>query len=165
MKTQINLFLKELKHEAEKTRRILACVPEDQKDWKPHAKSMSLGGLAIHLSEIPSWLTMTLNTSGLDFSAQAYTPTPFTSTAELLAGFDKGLSEAVERLEKATDKELEDIWTMRNGDAVFFSLPKADVLREWSFNHVVHHRAQLGVYLRLLNIPLPGTYGPSADTN
>lgn len=165
MKNQIDLLLKELKHEAQKTRQILERVPEGRKDWKPHEKSMSLGNLAIHVSEIPSWLTLTLNTSELDFSKEAYNPTPFHSTTELVANFDKALKDAVERLEKTTEKDLDDTWTMRDGKNVFFTLPKSDVLREWVYNHTVHHRAQLGVYLRLLNVPLPGTYGPSADTN
>jgi len=155
-------FLEELEREAVTTRKMLERVPEDKFDWKPHEKSMSLRALANHVAEIPSWYGLILNTPELDFAAGEYQPQPITSRAELLVFFEKNLAEARESLAKANDSMLEPTWTMRSGDTIFFTEPKSKVMRD-CFCQVVHHRAQLGVYLRLLNIPIPGSYGPSAD--
>jgi uncharacterized damage-inducible protein DinB len=158
-------LIAELKHEAATTRKMLALVPTDKLSWKPHDKSMSLENLAKHLAELPTWVGVILNFDELDF-AKPYPKSPsFTTTAELLAQYEKNLTEAMKVLETVKEEEFFRNWTMRHGEQIFFTMPKAAVLRSWVYNHSVHHRAQLGVYLRLLNIPIPGSYGPSADDN
>ncbi len=156
-------MLAELQQEGIATRKILAKVPIDKKDWKPHEKSMSLGSLARHVAEIFGWPKETITMDELDFAKSDFTPKVLNSNEELLALFDKCLAKAKEILEATSDEEIAKPWTMRNGEIIYFTMPKAQVMRTWVLNHSVHHRAQLGVYLRMLNIPLPGTYGPSAD--
>lgn len=158
-------FLAELKQEAIATRKILEAVPMDKTSWKPHDKSMTLGRLAVHVAEIPGWFVDTLDKDELDFSTGEYKPFEPKSTAELIAYFDKELKRAEEVLHRISDDEMQRNWTMRSGDQIFFTLPKVQVARTWCLNHWYHHRAQLGVYLRLNNVALPGTYGPSADAN
>lgn len=160
--TIIQSLIKELNQEAETTRKMLSRVPEDKYDWKPHEKSMSVRNLAAHLAELPGWVDMTLQTSELDFAANPYVVPPINNNQELLAFFEKNLAAAQTALEKATERDLEQNWTLRNGDQVYSVSSKADVLR-MSYCQTVHHRAQMGVYLRLLNVPIPGSYGPSAD--
>ena len=155
-------FLNELESESKTTRKMLERVPADKYDWKPHEKSMTLRQLATHVAEIPGWINMVLNTSELDFAKSAYNPVVINNTDELLAHFEKSYAEGKEALQKANDKQLEDTWTMRSGDKIHFSSAKLEMIRH-CFCQEVHHRAQLGVYLRLLNIPIPGSYGPSAD--
>jgi uncharacterized damage-inducible protein DinB len=160
--TFIESFQKELEREAVTTRKILERVPPDKYDWKPHEKSMTLRQLATHVAEIPSWLGMVLNTAELDFGKSEYNPVMITSSQELMAHFEKSLGEGKTALSGADDGRLKETWTMRNGDQVYATDPKDEVLRG-CFCQVVHHRAQLGVYLRLLGVPVPGSYGPSAD--
>lgn len=155
-------FLKELEREAITTRKMLERVPADKYDWKPHEKSMTLRQLATHVAEIPSWIGMMLNTAELDFASNEYKPVIISNPAELMEHFEKSLVQGRTELAKANDKQLEDTWTMRSGDTIHAKDTKDDVLRG-CFCQVVHHRAQLGVYLRLLNVPIPGSYGPSAD--
>jgi uncharacterized damage-inducible protein DinB len=156
-------MLAELQQEGIATRKILSQVPIDKKDWKPHEKSMTLGGLARHVAEIYGWSKETIVMDELDFAKMDFTPKTLNSTEELVALFDKCLATSKEILEKTSDEELAKPWSMRNGDVIYFTMPKAQVMRTWVLNHSVHHRAQLGVYLRLLDIAIPGTYGPSAD--
>ena len=158
----IPLLLKEMDQEAATTRKMLQRVPADKWDWKPHEKSMVLRNLTVHIAELPSWVAMTLNTSELNFEGMDYTPTPVSSTEELLAIFEKSFTEGKAALEKATEADLLPNWTLRTGDKIHSVSTKYEVIR-MSFCQIVHHRAQLGVYLRLLNIPIPGSYGPSAD--
>ncbi len=158
---QKELLLTEWEQELASTRKILQNVPGNF-DWMPHEKSMSLGRLATHVAEIPSWMTVTLETDELDFS-KGYTPNVCKTTEDLLTLFDKSAAESKIILHAITEEKMKENWTMRNGEQVYFTMPKAVVLRTWVFSHLVHHRAQLGVYLRLLDVPLPGTYGPSAD--
>ena len=160
--TIAELLLPEFDQEIAKTRKMLALVPEDKFDYAPHVKSMKLGRLASHLAEMPHWLTTTLTTMELEpgpdmkgFSAS--------SSAELLAELDRRAAEAREHLAGATDGDLAVTWTFKWQGHVVFALPRRDVVRSMVLSHMVHHRAQLGVYLRLLDIPIPGTYGPSAD--
>ena len=160
--SQIEALLKEMKQEAETTRKMLSRVPNDKYDWQPHEKSMSIRRLATHLAELPSWVSMTLTTSELDFAANPYTLPAIDKTQDLLEYFESNLKDGTSHLEKATEKDLEPNWTLRNGDTIYSVRPKAEVLR-MTFCQIVHHRAQLGVYLRLLNVPIPGSYGPSAD--
>ncbi len=153
---------KELQEEAVATRNIFKAVDYQLWNYKPHEKSMELGVLATHLAEIATWVNVVLNTSELDFEKEAYKPTILHSTDELLAFFDENMKKAYEVLSEKEETVLTENWTMRAGEMIYFTLPKADVIRTWVLNHIVHHRAQLGVYLRLNNIPLPSTYGPSA---
>ncbi len=158
----IPVLVKEMEHEAVTTRKMLARVPADKFGWQPHVKSMKLANLASHVAELPSWVSMTLNTSELDFAKSEYKPFVPTTTQDLLDFFEKNFKEGKERLEKATEEELEEKWTLRNGDTVYYVSPKVEIIR-MAFCQEVHHRAQLGVFLRLLDIPIPGSYGPSAD--
>ncbi len=156
-------MLAELQQEGIATRNILAKVPIDKKDWKPHEKSMKLGRLAEHVAEIYGWPKETIVMDELDFSKGDFSPKVINTNEELLALFDKCMATATEILENTPDEEMAKPWTMRNGDMVYFTLPKAVVMRTWVLNHSVHHRAQLGVYLRLLDIAVPSSYGPTAD--
>lgn len=161
--TSLQSLLKELDREAITTRKMLERVPEDKFDWKPHEKSMNLRQLAAHVAEIPSWIQLVLTTPGIDF-AQSYKPPVVTDHNDLLRYFERNLTAGRTGLQQGSDDQLQETWTMRSGDQVFSNDSKEDVLRG-CFCQVVHHRAQLGVYLRLLNIPIPGSYGPSADEN
>ena len=162
--SQIPSLLQEMNQEAETTRKMLSRIPDDKYDWKPHEKSMSIRQLATHIAELPTWVSITLNTSELDFAKEPYNPPPINSTKELLELFEKSLEDGRTRLSKATDEELIPNWTMRNGEEIYSVSSKREVIR-MSYSQIVHHRAQMGVYLRLLNIPIPGSYGPSADEN
>jgi uncharacterized damage-inducible protein DinB len=162
MSPLIQNLLKELNREAETTRKMLARVPDDKYDWQPHEKSMTIRRLATHIAELPSWVSMTLTTSELDFEKNPYAVPTINNTKDLLTYFEQSLEDGRSQLEKATEKDLEGNWTLRNGDQIYSVESKADVLR-MSYCQTVHHRAQLGVYLRLLNVPIPGSYGPSAD--
>ena len=156
-------LIAELQMEAASTRKMLERVPAEKNDWKPHDKSMKLGQLAYHVAELSSWITNILKTDELDFAAIDYKPVMFDSNEDLLAMADSNVNEALQVLDESSDADFEKMWTMRNGAHEYFTLPKKIVLRTWAYNHVCHHRGQLSVYLRLLNIPVPGMYGPSAD--
>lgn len=152
----------EFDQEVAKTRKLLALVPDDRFDYAPHPKSMRLGRLASHLAEMPNWLTTTVTTEMLE-------PTPdmkgfsAASRQQLLEELDTRAATARELLANATDDDLAVTWTFKWQGHVVFALPRRDVIRSMVLSHMVHHRAQLGVYLRLLDIPIPGMYGPSAD--
>jgi uncharacterized damage-inducible protein DinB len=156
-------FLAELEREARPTRKMLELVPLEKADWAPHKKSMPLGRLATHIAELTGWTTVTLDNNELDFAKMDYKPRIAASNAELISIFEENLSKAEKSLKKADDKVFEEDWTLRNGEQIYFTMPKIQVLRSTCFNHLVHHRGQLSVYLRLLDIPLPGVYGPTAD--
>ena len=158
----IPLLLKEIGQEAQTTRKMLKLVPADKFDYKPHEKSMTMKQLSVHIAELPSWVSMGLNTSELDFAASPYEPATVNNNEELLALFEKSLEEAKSSLSAAKEEDLLPEWTMRMGDKVLTVLTKYEVIRH-AFSQTTHHRAQLGVYLSLLNIPIPGSYGPSAD--
>jgi uncharacterized damage-inducible protein DinB len=158
----IQLLLQELEKEAVTTRKMLERVPSDKFDWKPHEKSMTLKRLATHIAELPGWISMALTTDELDFADNPYKPVEINNTKELLDYFERSLAEGKKSLMSATENDLLPNWTLRNGDQVYSVSTKYEVIR-MSFGQIIHHRAQLGVYLRLLNIPIPGSYGPSAD--
>ena len=160
--SQIQIFLKEMDQEAEITRKMLACVPNDKYDWKPHRKSMTIKSLATHIAELPTWVSITLHTDELDFATSPYKPVDISNTEDLLSYFEKSYADGRSDLENAKEEELSKTWTMRNGDDIYTVSSKAEVIR-MTYNQIVHHRAQLGVFLRLLDIPIPGSYGPSAD--
>lgn len=153
----------EVNQEAQNTRKLLALVPFDNLDYKPHEKSMKLGALSTHVAEILGWWKECLMMDELDFSKMDYKPKVFANNEELLAYFDDLLEKTKVILAQVDQAEFDKPWTMRNGEQIYFTLPKSEVVRTWCMNHLYHHRAQLGVYLRLLNIPLPGMYGPTAD--
>lgn len=158
----IPLLLKEFEQEAETTRKFLNLVPVDKFDWKPHEKSMSLRQLSVHIAELPSWTSMALSTDELDFDESDYEPAPVKDSDELLSLFEESFTQGHTSLEEADEKDLLPTWTMRNGDQILNEMTKYEVIRH-AFSQTTHHRAQLGVYLRLLDIPIPGSYGPSAD--
>lgn len=155
-------FIGELDYEVISTRKILERVPADKFDWKPHEKSMSLGNQAMHLADLFSWYKITLEQDELDF-AKGYEQPKATNAEELTAILDKNIAEANESLRNADPSVFSKNWTLRSGENVIFTMPKAAVLRTFVANHIVHHRAQLAVYLRLNDIPVPSMYGPSAD--
>lgn len=155
-------ILKELEAEAHTTRKMLARVPNDKYDWQPHPKSMTVQKLATHIAELPSWVSMTLTTSELDFAANPYDQQNITKTSDLLDYFERNLTEGKAHLLKATEEQLFASWTLRNGAQIYSTSPKHEVIR-MTYNQITHHRAQLGVFLRLLDVPIPGSYGPTAD--
>lgn len=156
------LFLKEFDEEMPATRRILERVPEASFSWKPHQKSMTLGRLASHVAELPARCATIITTE--TYIRQPGTP-PYVagSTAELLEKFDTATSEARNALAALGEDQLEVVWSIRMGDRTVASLPRVMALRRVFMDHMIHHRAQLGVFLRLLDVPIPGMYGPSAD--
>jgi uncharacterized damage-inducible protein DinB len=156
------MLLPEFDQEMANTRKLLELVPDDKLDYKPHEKSMSLGRLAGHTAEMVSWGTTTLSTERLDLTA-GMTPFAPKSRQELLDMFDKGVAGARAAIAGASDEDLAVMWTLAFGDRIIFSMPRSAVLRVMVMNHIIHHRAQLGVYLRLTDVEFPGMYGPSAD--
>ena len=156
-------LIAEITMEAENTRKMLANVPVDKNDFKPHEKSMALGRLASHVAELNTWVSATMDQDGLDFSKMDYKPVISTSTEQLVALHEESTKKAVESLQNAKPEDFGKMWTLRNGDHVHFTLPKAVVLRSFALSHLYHHRGQLSVYLRLLDVHVPGMYGPSKD--
>ncbi|HEY5617490.1 MAG TPA: DinB family protein [Vicinamibacterales bacterium] len=158
----VDALLPEFDHEMTRTRKVLERVPEERFDWKPHQKSFSLGALAMHVATLPTWGTETLTRSEIDVGnnpAPAATP----SKSDLLAAFDRNVAQARAALAGRTDAELTAMWSLKRNGKVVFSMPKTTVLRSLVLSHLIHHRAQLTVYLRLLDVPVPAMYGPSAD--
>jgi uncharacterized damage-inducible protein DinB len=159
-------LLPEFDQEMANTRKVLARVPEGKGDFRPHAKSYTLARLAGHVAEMPLWAVMTLNHDELDLRPggvapfQAYT---FTTQAEALAMFDENTAKARSTLEATGDEAMMRKWTLKDNGRDIFALPRVAVLRSFVMNHMIHHRAQLGVYLRLNDVAVPGIYGPSAD--
>jgi uncharacterized damage-inducible protein DinB len=153
----------ELQHEAASTRKMLERVPQDKFGWKPHEKSMSLGHLASHVAEILGWLTVTLTTDEMDFATSNYKPFTPGTTGELVEFYEQKLKEGTEALAATSNEELMKHWKLRSGEHLIFDLPRIAVVRSFVFSHLIHHRGQLSVYLRLLDVPIPGMYGPSAD--
>lgn len=160
--SMINMFRKELEHEAVTTRKMLERIPDDKYDWKPHPKSMNIRQLSTHIAELPTWITMALTTDELDFAANPYEPIHVNNTQELMKLFEESLENGFSELKPENESKMEQPWTLRNGNEIYSTTSKAEVLR-MAMNQITHHRAQMGVFLRLLDIPIPGSYGPSAD--
>ncbi len=158
----IPMLVTELQNEAQTTRKMLALVPDNKYGWKPHEKSMPMGNLALHLAELSTWVSLTLHTSELDFATNPYTLPDIKTNAALLEFHEKNVAASKADLEKTNEEELLKTWTLRNGEIIYQVRKKVEVIR-MAYCQIVHHRAQLGVYLRLLDIPIPGSYGPSAD--
>lgn len=162
MGTMTALLLPEFDAEMATTRRFLERVPADKVDWKPHAKSFSLGSLAVHLAQLPTWAAPTMTAPEIDLDPNDKAPA-FVSVEELLARFDRNVAEARAAIAAAEDSAYDEPWSLKVAGRTFFTRPKGRVLRDFVMSHNVHHRAQLGVYFRLLDIPVPGAYGPTAD--
>jgi uncharacterized damage-inducible protein DinB len=156
-------FIAELKQEAASTKRILERVPEGKFDWKPHQKSMSLGRLASHVAELPGFLNSILTMDEIDFAKGHYKPSLAKTPEELMNVFQQKLDEVVQTLQNTSDEKMQANFTLRNGDRVFATIPRMAAVRSMALNHIIHHRGQIAVYLRLLDLPVPGLYGPSAD--
>jgi uncharacterized damage-inducible protein DinB len=160
----INESLKmEIREESKATRKILERVPDISLTWKPHEKSMPLSRLASHVAELPGWVAATLDYDEMDFAKFEYKPPVINSNSDLIKILDESLDKAFNSLEEAQDEDFMKTWSMRKGETIYFTLPKIFVIRSFAMNHMYHHRGQLTVFLRLLNVPLPNTYGPSAD--
>lgn len=158
----VDTLLPEVDREMGITRQLLARVPDAALDWKPHPRASSLAHLATHLATLPRWGTMTIAARALDIDS---TPpqAPLTSRAAILAAFDAEASAFRTALAASSDHDLQEPWTLARGSAPVFSMPRAAVLRAFVMNHLIHHRGQLSVYLRQLDVALPSIYGPSAD--
>jgi uncharacterized damage-inducible protein DinB len=155
-------LIQELETEATATRALLQRVPDDKLDWKPHDKSMPMARLATHIAELPGWGKVTIEQDVLDIS-EGFTPVIYDSAAEIVDSFDKNVAAFKALLAHTPDAEYMKTWTMSYQGKEVFSAPKVGVVRSMVMNHMVHHRGQLTVYLRMNDVPLPMTYGPSAD--
>ena len=160
----IDLLLPEYDHETGTTRRVLERVPDAAFEWKPHDTSMTLGVLAAHVATLPMWTAHVMDRRSLDISAQPVDePEAPTSIVTLLATFDENVATARKLLVNRIDGELTEPWTLKRGKQDIFTLPKISTLRYFVLNHLVHHRGQLCVYLRMLSVPIPAIYGPPTD--
>jgi uncharacterized damage-inducible protein DinB len=159
-------LLNELEMEMPNTRKTIERIPKDF-DWKPHSKSMTIGRLSQHLAEIPHWAVDAISADELDLAPPGgppHRPAPqMTSTAQILEAFDKNVTDAKAALASTNDDHLMKPWSLKMGGKTILTIPRVAVIRNFVLNHNVHHRAQLGVYLRLNDIPVPSVYGPSAD--
>ena len=158
----VDALLPEFDHEMTVTRKLLERVPDDKLAWKPHAKSYSLGQLAQHVATIPMWGSVTLTESEIDIGG-GQPPQQAHSRADILSLFDENVTKTRSALVGKSDGELMAPWALKRDGHVVFSMPKASVWRSFVMSHMIHHRAQLGVYLRMQDVPLPSMYGPSAD--
>jgi uncharacterized damage-inducible protein DinB len=155
-------LLADFDHEMGTTRRLLERVPDERLSWKPHAKSMSLGGLATHLSYIPHWGETILADAAFDLAAAPPTPAEKASRAEILEAFDQTCRRTRAMMDR-TDAEYQALWTLKRSGHQVFSMPRVAAFRSFVLHHVIHHRGQLSVYLRLNDVAVPAIYGPSAD--
>ena len=158
----VDALLPEFDHEIATTRKLLERVPDDRFDWKPHDKSMSLGQLASHVATLPSWGQMTMNQPEFDLGGDFRQPEMKTH-ADLVSTFDRIAADTRAAMAGKSDAEFMAPWTLKHTGKTLFTMPKAAVMRSFVLNHLIHHRGQLSVYLRLNDVPLPSIYGPSAD--
>ena len=156
-------FIGELKYESSLTKKMLERVPLDKKEWKPHEKSMTLGRLATHVAEISHWISRIVTMDEFDFLVQRFSSHTASTNEELLMIFNEKLDKAIADLDKMDDESFTKKWVVKRGEQVMYNTPKKVAIRGWALNHMIHHRGQLSVYLRLLDVPVPGMYGPSAD--
>jgi len=160
----IDAILMELSHEAATTRRLLEHVPAPHLNWQPHQRSMTMGRLATHISEIPGWVSTILDQDGFDIAASNYKPQTAGSVAELLEMFDRNMTMAEAAIRRQTMDRLSATWRITKQGQTILEMPRMGVIRSLLLNHLIHHRGQLSVYLRLKDVPLPSIYGPTADT-
>jgi uncharacterized damage-inducible protein DinB len=156
-------LIAELKHEAATTRKMLERVPQDALSWQPHEKSMTMGRLAAHIAGLPFLLVATLSFDEYDTNDLRAQSPPADNVLSILEAFDKNIADALESLKTQSDERLLTPWRYRNGEQLLFEMPRLAVIRFVILNHIVHHRGQLSVYLRLRDVPLPSVYGPTAD--
>jgi uncharacterized damage-inducible protein DinB len=156
-------LLPEFDHEMGTTRRLLERVPDERFEWQPHARSMTLGRLASHLAEIPGWVNGLLNERSFNMKTGTYAPVSHASRSMVLSTFDANVAAARANLAAKSDAELMAPWTLQRDGHDLFTVPRIGVVRSFLLNHMIHHRGQLSVYLRLNDIPVPPVYGPSAD--
>ncbi len=156
-------LIPEIQHEAGNTQRMLERIPQESLAWLPHEKSKPLGALATHITHLLTLIPHILKTNEMDMSKANFKAPHFDSKAEIVQYHQKNLEAAIAALSNATDEQMMAKWRLRNGENVLFELPRTAAIRAMTMNHIIHHRAQISVYLRLLNVPVPGMYGPSAD--
>lgn len=159
-------ILPEFDSEMTTTRRVLAAVPQDRFDWRPHAKSWTMGGLATHVASLPNWTAIMLRESSFDIQpagAEAPRNPQAKTPAELMSQFDAHVKAARSMLEAASDAAIMAPWTLLKGGDKIFTMPRLAVLRAFVMNHLIHHRGQLALYFRLADLRVPAVYGPSAD--
>lgn len=161
--SSIDSLIAEFEHEAQTTRKHLERLPSDKLDWRPHEKSFTLRGLASHIVECVSWADSIFNRDEFDFDPATYKPYQATSAADLLKTFDDHVAKGKQALAGAVDATLMQPWRLKMMGHVRFEKPRAAVFRDFTLSHMIHHRGQFSVYLRLLDVPVPGSYGPSAD--
>ena len=158
-----NTFIAELKSESGATQKMLERVPIENTEWKPHEKSYTLGRLATHVAEIPHWISRIITIDDWDFAVRGFSRQVAQSKEELMDIFQTKLDKAIADLNTVNEEDFNKTWIVRNGDQMRREMPKKIAIRSWGFSHLIHHRGQLSVYLRLLGVPVPGMYGPSAD--
>lgn len=156
-------LIAELNLESASTQKILERVPIEKASWKPHEKSMTLGRLATHVADIPHWISRIITIDDWDFAVQGFSRHVAESQEELMKIFQEKRDKAIADLETMSEEEFNKIWIVRNGDKMRRKLVKKIAIRSWGYSHLIHHRGQLSVYLRLLDVAVPGMYGPSAD--
>jgi uncharacterized damage-inducible protein DinB len=160
----INQLKEELANETATTLKFLALVPFEKSDWAPHEKSMKMIDLVTHIADLSSWPKLGIETEELDFAAAPYHPAKAENNEQLIALAEKNTKESLESLSTINEADLDRPWVLRTGEQIHAEMTKYGIIRV-SLNQITHHRAQLGVYLRLLDIPIPGSYGPSADVS
>lgn len=158
----IQQLIKELEHEAQVTEKFLSKVPVDKFGWKPHPKSMDMKALATHIAELPAWIDLVIHTEHIDFAASPYVATPVSSNEDLINCLRASVAKSKASLEQMDEKVFDEMWTIKSGDQIFAVNNKFESIRH-SYSQTSHHRAQLGVYFRLLDMEVPSSYGPSAD--
>jgi len=159
----IDPIIAEFEYEYISTRKMLERLPSESFSWKPHEKSMSLGRLAGHISEIFKWILPVINSKELNFATEKYEPFTPKSREDLIEALDKSFKKGISEMKGQSDENMLKLWALKAGDHVIFEMPRIGVLRGFVLKHFIHHRGQLSVYMRLLDIPVPSIYGPSAD--
>lgn len=157
------LLIEEIEQEAINTKKMLERVPAEKFDWRPHQKSMTLKQLAVHIANLSKRPAQVITTQYLDLADSSIKKPEINNTTDLIKEFEEGTSQSIDALKSVSDDDLNVNWIMRRGEHIIINMPKAAVIRNMGLSHLYHHRAQLGVYLRLLDIPVPGMYGQSAD--
>lgn len=155
-------LIAELKQESAKNKTMLERIPDLKLSWKPHEKSMTIGRLGMHIAELPNWITRSLTSESHEIGTGAYSPNIPKTHAQILAEFDSQLDTAIGHLKNATDDTLAKNWKVTKGDKLIYDMSRAEVIRR-QMNHIIHHRGQLSVFLRLLDVSVPPVYGPTAD--
>ena len=159
----IDSLITEFEHETQTTRKHMARLPNDKLNWRPHEKSFTAGGLASHITDLVRFTDLIFDSDGIDFDPATYKPYQATSVQDLLQTFDDNVARARRTLQGVTDETAWAPWRFKVMGRLLFERPRAAAFRDFTLSHQIHHRGQLSVYLRLLNVPVPSTYGPTAD--